>query len=218
MNGSRTRWLALAGPVFGVLFVVMVLVSGDTPPEAASAGTVLAYYKDHKGQATLSAMLGPLAAALIVLFFAQLRALARAHAVAPGAGPTVMVAGAAVWAGGMLLAQTVQLGLATAADHGQAQVAQTLNVLDNDDWIPFITGIAVSLLGAGLTVLATGMLPRWLGWVALVVGVVSLAGPGGFLGFFLAPLWMIVAGVVAFLRTARPGVPSEVADMPLART
>jgi hypothetical protein len=203
--------------VFGVLFVVMLFVSGDTPGEGASAKDVLAHYEAHKGAATLSALLGPLAGALIVLFFAQLRTLARERAVAPGAGPTVMVAGAVLWAGGMLLAQTVQLGLATAADHGQAQVAQTLNVLDNDDWIPFIAGLAISLLGAGLTVLATGILPRWLGWVALVVGIVSLSGPGGFLGFFVAPVWMIVAGVVAFLRTARPGVPSEPAGMPLAR-
>lgn len=203
MNGSRSRVLLLAGPLFALVFIVMAfVVEGSTPGEEASAAKVLTYYTDHKTGAASSAFLAPAAAALIVLFFAQLRTLARERVLAVGAGPTVMMAGAVLWASGLLLASTVQLALVTAADHHQAQVAQTLNVIDNDDWIPFITGIAVTLVGSGITVLTTGVLPRWLGWTALVVGVLSLAGPGGFLGFFVGPLWVLVAGVVAFTRSA----------------
>jgi hypothetical protein len=45
---------------------------------------------------------------------------------------------------------------------------------------------------------------HWVGQVVpttlVVVGIIALAGPGGFLGFFVAPLWMLVAGVM-MLRT-----------------
>jgi hypothetical protein len=121
----------------------------------------------------------------------------------------VLLAGAVLWASGLLIGATTSLGVLTASDHGQSQVAQTMNVLCNDAWLPFIAGIAVTLIGAGLTVLATGVLPRWMGWVAAVTGVVSLAGPGGFLGFFVGPLWLLVAGVLlarapTAVRTSEP--------------
>ena len=55
-------------------------------------------------------------------------------------------------------------------------------------------------------------MPAWLGWVAVVVGVISLVGPGGFLGFFVAPIWTLVAGVMLSLRTRT----KEAAPQPVA--
>jgi hypothetical protein len=111
-----------------------------------------------------------------------------------------MIGGAVVWAGGLLLGSWLDLAVVSSSKHHQEGVAQTLNVLLATNWIPFIAGIAVTLVGAGMTVLSTGILPRWMGLVGLVVGIIALAGPGGFLGFFVAPLWMLVAGVM-MLRT-----------------
>jgi hypothetical protein len=101
----------------------------------------------------------------------------------------------------------LSLALLSSSDHNQPQVAQAANVLSNASWIPFIGGIAVTLIGAGMTVLRTRILPVWLGWVALVAGVVSLIGPGGFLGFFVGPLWMLVAGVMLGLRSRESALP-----------
>jgi hypothetical protein len=198
MNDQRTgRLLALTGPLYTVLFVVVVTaLEGSAPGEKASVKEVLDHYQGHVGRSTADALLGPLAAALVVLFFSHLRTLVRERRVAPGPGPTVMICGAVLWAGGLLMGSTTTLAVSSAADHGQGQVAQTFNVLNNDSWIPFIAGIAITLLGAGLTLLSTHVLPRWMAWTALVVGIVSLMGPGGFLGFFVAPLWMLVAGVL----------------------
>ena len=198
MTGSRSaRLLAWTGPLFAVLFLVAVLgVQGDTPGEGASGQEVVAYYDGNETETLVSVFsAGPLAA-LLVLFFAHLRWLARERRVATGAGPTVMVAGSVLWAAGLLFGATLELALGIAADEDQEGVAETLNVLGNASWIPFITGIAVTLVGAALTVLTSDFLPRWLGWVAAVAGVVSLLGPGGFLGFFVGPLWMLVAGVL----------------------
>lgn len=200
MNG---RMLALAGPVFAVVFGAAIFTMSETPAEDASAQVVLAYSADHQGDLMVQAFLGPALAALLLLFFGALRAAARERVIAPGAGPTVMVGGAVLWASGLLLGSTLALGLAGAGDNEQPAVAETLNVLGSVSWIPFIAGIAVTLIGAGMTTLRTLLLPRWLGWLALVAGVISLAGPGGFLGFFVAPLWMLVAGIL-LLRQGEP--------------
>jgi hypothetical protein len=111
-----------------------------------------------------------------------------------------MLGGAILWAGGLLLSSVIELAQVSASDHGRSQVAQTVNVLSSADWIPFIGGIAVFLVGAGLAVLTSRVLPVWLGWVAIVGGVVSLSGPGGFVGLFLAPIWILIAGIMLAVR------------------
>jgi hypothetical protein len=50
--------------------------------------------------------------------------------------------------------------------------------------------------------LRTATMPSWLGWIGLVVGVISLLGPGGFLGFFTAPLWIAATGLLLYFRPA----------------
>jgi hypothetical protein len=201
MNGARGRWLAWTGPIFTVVFAIAAFVlEGNLPGEKSSGDKVVTYFGAHQGRTEASAFLAPLGAALLVLFASYLRSVARDRGDSRGVGPTVLVAGAVLWASGLLLGAVLDLGLVSAAHHHQTQVAQTLNVFSNDDWIPFIAGIAVTLIGAGMTVLGTRILPSWLGWVALVVGVISLLGPGGFLGFFVAPVWLLVAGVMLGLR------------------
>jgi hypothetical protein len=212
MRTSNERWWAIAGPAFAVLFWGAVFVlEPSIPGEKASAQEVVDYFNGHRGRTLADVFLAPLLVALLLVFVAYFRARARNHEGSTTArlAQVLMVMGAVVWASGALLGSVISLALTTASDNGQIEIARTLNVLGNSTWIPFIAGIAVTLLGAGLTVLSTGVLPRWMGWVALVVGVISLAGPGGFLGFFVGPLWVLVAGVMLFLR---PGV-----DVPAAR-
>jgi hypothetical protein len=198
MNGARSsRWLAWAGPLFTIGFGVIVFaLQPSTPGEKASAQRVVNYYEAHQGRTLTSAFMGPLGAILLILFASYVASLARDRADGAGAGPTVLVAGAVVWASGLLLGSTVDLVLASAAHHHQGDIARTFNVLSNDSWIPFIAGIAITMVGAGMTVLRSRIVPVWLGWVALVAGVISLIGPGGFIGFFVAPLWLLVVGIM----------------------
>jgi hypothetical protein len=215
MNGpNSSRWLALTGPLFTVVFVIVGFgLLGSTPGEKASAQKVVDYYSSHQGRATAAALLAPLGAAILVLFGSYLRARAR-EAGATGVGPTVLIGGVVLWGSGLLIGSTFGLTLVSASDHKQLQVAQTANVLSNDAWLPFVAGIAVTMLGAGMTVLSTRILPRWLGWVALVVGVVALLGPGGFAGFFIAPLWLLVAGIMLWMSSAATAVPPATAAAP----
>lgn len=197
--GTNSRWLVWTGPLFTVLFAVMLFgLEGETPNEKASTETVTAYFNSHRGRTIAEIFLTPLLATLLILFISHLRSLVRATA---DAGPTVMISGAVLWASGALFSTVTQLGLVDASRHGQPEIAHTLNVLANSSWLPFIAGIAVTLIGAGMTVLRSAVLPTWMGWVALVAGVGSLAGPGGFLGFFGGPLWVLVAGILLMKRS-----------------
>jgi hypothetical protein len=209
MSSPRSsRALALTGPAFAIIFIVVGFVlENGTPGEKASGQEVVDHYNSHMGRLGADAFLGPLAALLLVLFFSHLRTLARERTITPGPGPTVMISGAAIWSAGMLLGSMLNLAILTAADKGQVQVAETVNVLNNMSWLPFIGGLAVTLVGAGMTVLSADILPRWLGWTAVVVGVISVAGPGGFLGFFVAPLWILVAGFLLAWAQARSPAP-----------
>jgi hypothetical protein len=205
----KNSWMVWTGPLFAILFAIDIAVlAGDTPGEKASATEVMDYFNSHQGRVLTDAFLSPLMALLLVLFASHIRTMVRDRHLVPGQGPTVLLAGAVLWVGGGLLGTSLSLAVETASDHGQAQIAQTINVLSNDAWLPFVAGIAVTMVGAGLTVLGTGLLPKWLGWVALVVGVVSLAGPGGFIGFFVAPVWILVAGVM-LARAPAPSLPEE---------
>jgi hypothetical protein len=201
MNGSQSsRWLAWTGPLFTIVFAIALFaLEGNAPGEKASAEKVVTYFNAHQTRTELEAFAGAALCALLLLFFSHFRSVVRDRS-ASSAGPTVMVAGAVLWAGGILYSSAVSLALVSAADHGFGEAAQTLNVLANSTWLPFIAGIAVTLIGAGMTVLGTRVLPIWLGWVALVVGIVACIGPGGFAGFFVGPLWMLVAGIMLAMR------------------
>lgn len=207
MNDKSSRLVMWCGPLFAALFIgVGFFLTGDEPGEKSSGATVMKFYNAHQGRGMISVFGTPLLVALLLLFASGLRARSRQQGNGE-TGATVMLGGAVLWAAGILLGSTVELALISSSHHKQADVAHVLNVLNNADWLPFIGGIAIFMLGAGIAVLTSRFAPAWLGWVAVVAGVASLAGPGGFIGFFVAPVWMLVVGIILALR--RDDVPAE---------
>lgn len=200
---NNDRWMLLAGPLFLVLGLAAILLQGGTPGEKDSADQIIKHFADNDTRSVASVFLwGPAAAALLV-FVSRLRAGIDDRA---RAARSLLVAGGSVLATAMLIGASVTLGLVTASHEGFKDAAQALNSLNAGMWIPFVIGMGVLLIGAGLSVLRTGILPRWMGWVAAVVGVVSLLGPGGFAGFALGPIWIAVAGVMLYTRQDAPAV------------
>ena len=194
---DNDRWMLLAGPLFTVLAIASLSL-GATPSETTSAAEVVEKVKDDETSIVVSGFIAGPAAAVLLVFVSRLRAGIDDRA---RAARSLLVAGGTVVAAGLAVAGSVLLALTTAADKGFEGAAQSLNVLNASMWIPVVIGIAAMLFGAGLAVLRTGILPAWLGWVAAVVGVVSVLGPGGFLGFFVMPLWVGLAGILLYLRT-----------------
>jgi hypothetical protein len=191
--------MALMGPLYLVLLVVVLALAGDTPSEESTGQSVIDKLGDNGDEILWAAFTtGPMVAALLI-FVSWLRTRFDREV---GAPRKLMQYGAVIYAVALLLNAVVSLAEAGAAEDKRAEAAETLNRFAGTLWLPVVIGAGVLLIGAGLSVLRSGVLPRWLGWVGLVVGVLSLLGPGGFLGFWVAPLWIAVAGGLLYFRPA----------------
>jgi hypothetical protein len=100
----------------------------------------------------------------------------------------------------VFLLAAVHFALVQAADHRFAGAAQTINVIDNNDFFILIGGIAILMLASGIATVRQPALPRWLGWAAIVIGVLALAGPVGFFGAILSVIWMFVVAIMLLVR------------------
>lgn len=82
--------------------------------------------------------------------------------------------------------------------------AQALNVLALRLVFPVVVGGFVFGLAAGVAVLRSHLLPAWLGWAAIVLGVLA---PIWILQVALLYLWAVVVSIVIYRRTGP--VPAE---------
>jgi hypothetical protein len=205
---QESNWERLA-PLTGVVFVVIVVavfaIGGSTPGSHDSAAEVQAFYAKHHDKHSALAFLMAISIPFLLFFVSSLRQDLRR------AGGTGQLANAA-FAGGVLAAAgfgilaTVHLALAEAgANLKTLSTTQALNVLDNNDFIPVGAGVGVLLLAAGASAVRHGALPAWLGWVGVVLGILSFT-PGGFIGFLGGGLWIVIASI--FLTRARQAGPA----------
>jgi hypothetical protein len=206
-TGRMERLVPLAGVAFAVVFAIGLLTSGDPPDTDASGAEVISHYEDT-GEIFVGILALLICAVLFMFFAGALRSRLRT------AGPewlaSVAFGGAVVFTVGHGIFAMSQIALLDASDLEQPEVAQALNIIDNDNFFPAVIGLAVILLATGWHVLASRALPIWLGWVSLALGVLALAGPAGFIAFLLFPVWVAVAGVTLFLRVGdgAPGAPA----------
>jgi hypothetical protein len=98
----------------------------------------------------------------------------------------------------------VEYGLAHQLRHLGPEVAQTLNFLDNELFLPVLAGAFVFGISSGLAILRGVALPKWLGWVAIVLGVIALIPPTGFFALLGFVIWTVVASILMYRRTGAP--------------
>ena len=126
--------------------------------------------------------------------------------------PLVLV-GAAIMAVGLAIDVTILFAIAEAADDLEPASVQTLQALWDNDFMPIAVGMVVFILSAGIAIVRYGALPKWLGWVAIVLAVVGMT-PLGFFAFLAGGLWIAVVSVMLALQARRPDggiVPTDVA-------
>jgi hypothetical protein len=193
------RLLPLTGILFVVVFVIANAITGSMPDQDASAQKVVSYWDDHQGVQTAAAFLGALAVVAFVFFAGTLRSALRASE--PDGVPYSAIAfgGAIVTAGAGAADSMLRLAAASAADNGAASAVYTLNQLNAFDWLPVVAGLSVMFIASGLGGLRTLALPKWLCWIALVLGVAFLT-PAGIVAFFGFPLWILAASIVLYGR------------------
>jgi hypothetical protein len=192
-------------PLTGVLFVVLALIAfiplgGNTPEGDDSAQKVVSFYSDHETREIIASIVLGLGAVSLLFFAAILKQ--RLEAVKPNRDtlPTVAFGAGIIASGGFLAAATLHFALSDYAGDIQPSAAQALNAIDSDFFLPFAVGIAAMILAASLWLIRTKLLlPTWLGWVGIVLFIVSFT-PAGFAAFGLAGIWIIVVSILLCAR------------------
>ena len=202
------RLLPLSGVVFVVVALVAVIgVGGETPDVDAPLSEVASFYQDHVGRQAAAAFLLAVAVPFLVFFAASIAVRLRGAAEDRPAWRYVLLGGATVTATALLVTAAMVFALADGGDNEMsAEALQALHVLSNDTWVAFNAGFGVMMIGAAGCLLPGTLAPRWLGWVALVLGILLFIPFADFFALLLTLIWIIVVSIVLFSRpgTAEP--------------
>lgn len=212
MERSSREWLVpLTGILFLVLLFVSFIVQGEPKDAKHPANEIAQWYMDNKDAAEISAFIGVVAGAVLIFFAAYLRKVLEA---AEGVGsmlPILVVIGLSTVAVGGAVDSMLLFAAAERADDIPATSVQTIQAIWDNDFLVFFLGVLVFNWSVGISVLRSGALPRWMGWAAILFGVISLAGPIGFFGALGAALWILVASITLSLRARGPASPQPAA-------
>lgn len=196
-----SKWVA---PLTGVAFVVVAIVGGiigGEPPDAGSpVREIIDYYTDNKTSIQVGSFVGVAAVVLLVFFGAYLRSVLSAAEGPGGMLSALTLVGTAVVAVGLAIDLTISIALVEAVDDIDPAAVQALQALWDNDFVPIALGALVFLISTGLSIVRHGALPKWLGWVALVLAVIGFT-PIGFVAFIGAGLWIAIVSVMLALRT-----------------
>jgi hypothetical protein len=213
---DNARWMA---PLTGVLFVVVLIVAftvtGEPPDTDEGAPAVVEFYDDNSGSVSFGSAIQALAAVIFLFFAGVLRVVLREAPGARGTLAAISFAGAIVFATGVAIDATINFALAEESDTEGFDPAamQALLGLWNNDWIPFAVGLLTFMIATGLAIVRTGVLPRWLGWAAIVVSIFAPT-PIGFVAFIGAALFVLIVSVMLAMRERNAASPPAAGTPP----
>jgi len=203
---TSARWGLFGGLAFlalGVVAATLILV--DSPSMDASGRKILHYYEDRTTAITLATVLFGLASFAFAFFAGTFRIVLRAAEDESG-----LMSGVAMGAG---LAGVAVLNASAAATWAAASragdgeltrnTAQTLFDLSSALYVFALPLIGVFMVASGAVVISSGMLPRWLGWTAVAIGITLAVPFVSWAMFALVPIWVAVVSAILLDRGER---------------
>jgi hypothetical protein len=190
-------------PLTGVGFIVLGILSFVVGGEPKSADDpvkeVVAFYVDNKDSVQAGAFIGVAATVLLVFFAGYLRRLLRAPGDEGEMLSLVAFTGIVIVAVGLAIDTTILIALSESADDIDPTAVQALQALWDNDFIPIVLGVLLFLWGTGLSIIRSGVLPKWVGWVMIVLGVVGVT-PIGFVSVIGAALLVLSLSILLSVR------------------
>ena len=192
-------WVPLIGVAFIACAVLGAIFTGEPPGADDPVQEIVSHYEDNKDTIEIGALVFTIAAALFVFFAGFMRKILDRQAGGRSMLPTVALVGAGIFATGAAIDAMISFALAEAAGDIDPTAVQALQALWDNDFMPLTLGISLFFLATGLAVVRYGGLPTWLGWIAVVLGVIALT-PVGFVAFMAGGLWVLGVSVLLALR------------------
>lgn len=203
------RYSSYAGIVAVLLWIVAVFVieSANSPDEGAAAAEFASYYDAEAGTLLAGGVVWLLGSLFFLWFLGTLRAAV--HAAEGGFARLTGI----VFAGGLALG-LFSMAIPTPDISGastyyvdeetlEPAAAQAMNSLGDGFFVAAEYAAAFFLVAAGIAALRTRVLPAWLGWISLVLGVLTLIPPIGWAGLiFGLPIWIVLVSVLLGTRRA----------------
>jgi hypothetical protein len=191
---------------FIVVAIIGFIVGGEPKDASHPADEIVNWYIDNKDSVEIGAFIGVAATVLLVFFGAYLRNVLRAAAGGTDMLSLVSFIGVVVVAVGFAIDATISIALAERADNIDPIAVQSLQALWDNDFAPIALGILLFLWSTGIAVIRTGALPKWIGWIMIVLGVVGLT-PIGFASFIGTAVLILVISILLAAR-ARSAAPA----------
>jgi hypothetical protein len=200
-EAARPAWTKLLPPLAGLGLVVGIVLAlnsptvedaGDTPAE------VVATASDHRGWAILVMLVALASVALAGGFVAGLHTRLR-ELTTPTESSLVLIGGIVFTVCYPLALFMFQAPLVDMPDNHARALVEGEAYLTYDDaaWVAFAAaGVGAALMAVAASLAAIrGGVPKWLGWLGVLAGLVSLATIM-FVGLFAWTAWILVASIV----------------------
>jgi hypothetical protein len=218
VNGRNTeRSLALAGVVFVVLVLISAFLPGSPPKPDDSAAKIAKFVVDNNDQLRWAGFVGLLAAIVLLGWLGAVwRTMRRAEGGTPmlavGAALGAGLAAALFSVGGILMSAVAIVGPAQLGNPDTRFFYILFNALGSAGAI----GLALFIGAFASVILETGVLPKVMGWLGVLVALALLVAGGGvastrdvffvfgFIGFISFAIWTLVISVLMFRADARP--------------
>jgi hypothetical protein len=211
-----SRFAPLTGVIFAVLgFAGFAISKANSLSSTASGARVIAFYRAHHAGQTASDILLTVGFAMFLLFAGSVRARLRQGDDREALGAVALVA-AGVVAAGALAFFSVDFALASGSGQLAPDAAQALNLLAFRMVLPACAGMLVFGVAAGLAVIRSAIVPRWLGVIAVVIGLVGVS-PLLTVALMALYVWTLVVAVILVVRAGAlsdsraPALESQVA-------
>lgn len=167
------RWIAGAGIIFIVAWIIGLFISFSSPAATASTAEWTTYYLDHREAAMFQTyLIDGITAIALIIFSAGLRSVLRRFE----SESTILsgiIFGAGVAAASVSLVQGTfgQVLANHIAATGDSGAIRTLLELDNEADTFKLLPLGLLVGATSILALRTGALPRWLGWAGLVLSL-----------------------------------------------
>jgi len=205
MLRSWSRWAPLTGVVSAVLGVAgsVIAAMSNSPDANAPGAAVVAFYKAHQSDQRIAAILLAFGFIFLLFFAGSLRAYLRPTPASESLS-SLALAGAAVLLAGEAVGTGLTYALTDSPGSLDPTAAQSLNVLMAGMVLIPAAGFFVFGISIGLAILRGSGLPKWLGWMAIAMGILVVTPAEGF-SFLALVIWMVVVSILMLMAAAKPG-------------